>query len=267
MRLSSTIPAQKQIGIGLALVMSVGFVSFVFSFLGTILAGALVGMMAGSNPRWRWQFLPVSLVFPGVMIATLHVTRTELTWRENAGLPLVCLGVFWVTFVMTRALLRLEARQASPGSPSAAAASPKPAGAASERTPVLRAYDVSAAGPGLEELDGTWLRETTAPDGKPCRKIIEVAHRQVALSLVDRAGKVRFLAKGDLAVEQLGAFKTVKVSHCETDPSGFCAEKLGLPGKWLYRIVDDKLTVAVDFEETAPGRQPLVETYVRSRER
>ena len=87
------------------------------------------------------------------------------------------------------------------------------------------------------------------------------------MSLIDRAGKVRFLAKGDLALEKFGTFKMVKISHRETGPSGFSAEELGLPGKWIYRVVGDNLTVAADFEETVAGRQPIMETYVKSRER
>ena len=87
------------------------------------------------------------------------------------------------------------------------------------------------------------------------------------MSLIDRAGKVRFLAKGDLALEKFGTFKMAKVSHRETGPAGFSAEELGLPGKWIYRVVGDNLTVAADFEETVAGRQPIMETYVKSRER
>ena len=87
------------------------------------------------------------------------------------------------------------------------------------------------------------------------------------MSLIDRAGKVRFLAKGDLTLETLGAFKMVTVSPRETGPSGFSANEMGLPGKWVYRVAGDNLTVAVDLEETVAGRPPVMETYVKSRER
>jgi hypothetical protein len=68
-----------------------------------------------------------------------------------------------------------------------------------------------------------------------------------------------------LALEKFGALKMVKVSHRETGPAGFSAAELGLPGKWIYRVVGNNLTVAMDFEETVAGRQPIMETYVKTR--
>ena len=69
MRPLSTSAAGEQIGIGIALVFFVTLVTFVFSFLGTILAGALVGMMVGFARQWKWQFILVSLVFPAALMA------------------------------------------------------------------------------------------------------------------------------------------------------------------------------------------------------
>lgn len=258
--------AGKQVGVGLTLVISVALVTFVFSFLGTILAAALVGMMVGFARQWRWQFVLISLAFPAALIASMQFSRSAVSLRETLSLSSVGFGTFWVTCILTRGLAWLE-RQSAPASPSEAA-NPSPAPTTNRRPEAIAAEATPAVArdAALTELQGTWLCESTAPDGKPCKKVIEVNQQELALRLVDRAGKVRVLARGDLAVEKLGAFKTVKVTHRESDPSGFWAEELGLPGRWLYRVVDDKLTVAMDFEETAADREPLLETYVRSRE-
>lgn len=272
MRPSSTSVAGRQIGIGIAIALFVTLVTFVFSFLGTILAGALVGMMVGFSKKWSWQFIALSLVFPASLIASMHVSKNAVSLRESFALSLVCFGAFWGTCLLTRGLALLERRQARPSAERAATRSEPEqepnldpeAMARAVNSAVRRQFSGDAR---LGELQGTWLRETTAPDGKPCRKVIEIAHEELALSLIDRAGKVRFFAKGDLAAETVGAFKMVKVSHRETGSSGFSAGELGLPGKWIYRVVGDNLTVAVDFEETAAGRRPIMETYVRSRER
>ena len=266
MRPLSTSAAGEQIGIGIALVFFVTLVTFVFSFLGTILAGALVGMMVGFARQWKWQFILVSLVFPAALMASMHVSKNTVSLRDSLSLSLVCFGVFWLTCLLTRGVALLEKREARPSGERARLQSkPEPeakVSAASSRVPARPSGDSS-----LGELQGTWTRETTAPDGKPCKKVIEIAHEELALSLIDRAGKVRFLAKGDLALEKFGPFKLAKVSPRETGPSGFSAEELGLPGKWIYRVAGDHLTVAVDLEETVAGRQPIMETYVKSRER
>jgi len=266
----------RQIGIGVVLVSFVTLVTFVFSFLGTILAGAMVGMMVGFNQRWRWQFLLISLVFPAALMASMPVAQGKL--HDSAWLATVCFGVFWATYLLTRGLSYLEKRERPATNESASvrdvlrpgSAPNQTAGASAEIAPRVLASEADpepACDPGLGELQGIWLCESTAPDGKRCKKVIEVAHQELALSLIDRAGKVRFLAKGDLTLEKLGAFKTVKVAHRESGPSGISAEELGLPDKWLYRVVGDRLTLAADFEESAAGREPLVETYVKSRER
>jgi len=272
----STSAAGKPIGIGILLVSFVALVTFVFSFVGTILCGALVGMMVGFNRQWRWPFVLVSLVFPATLLASLHVSKTDLTLRENVLLSLVCFGAFWVTYLLTRGLSYFEQQ----GARVAAAARDAASGAGAERGPLARAgppigsLAAASAGPleprealGLAELQGTWSRETAAPDGKPCKKVIEIARAALALSLIDRTGKVRFLARGDATLEMVGTFKMVKVSHWETRPSAFPDGELGLPNRWIYRVVGDRLTVAMDFEETAGGRQPLVETYVKNRDR
>jgi hypothetical protein len=273
---ASTSAAGRQIGIGILLVSFVTLVTFVFSFVGTILCGALVGMMVGFSQQWRWRFVLISLVFPVALLASLHVSKADLSVHDNALLALVCFGAFWGTYLLTRGLSYLERKGARPpAAPSLtaaktlAAAESKPAACdPSDSTAVIAASPVAVQAPqstGLEELQGTWWREASAPDGKPCRKVIEIAREGLALSLVDRAGKVRFLARGDATLEMVGTFKMVKVSHWETRPSAFPDGELGLPDKWIYRVLGDNLTVAVDFEEAAAGRKPLVETYVKSR--
>jgi len=196
----------------------------------------------------------------------MHISKNAVSLRDSLSLSLVCFGVFWLTCLLTRGVALLERREARPSGERAGARS-KP-GQAAKASAARLAVPIKPPGdPSLDELQGIWTRETTAPDGKPCKKVIEIAHEELALSLIDRAGKVRFLAKGDLALEKLGTFKLAKVSPRETGPSGFSAEELGLPGKWIYRGAGDHLTVAVDLEETVAGRQPIMETYVKSRER
>ncbi len=266
MTCSCTSAAAKQIGIGIALVFFVTLVTFVFSFLGTILMGALVGMMVGFARQWRWQFVLVSLVFPAALMASMHVSKNSVSLRDSLSLSSVCFGVFWLTCALTRAVALLEKREPYP-SAEQVRLQPNPESATNTRAAALTVPPKPPRDSNLDELQGTWMRETVAPDGKPCKKVIEIAHEELALSLIDRAGKVRFLARGDLALEKFGTFKMVRVSPWETGPSGFSAEELGLPGKWIYRVVGDSLTVAADFEETVPGRQPMMETYVKSRER
>ena len=269
MNFSSMNSAGRQIVLGVLLVSFVTLITFAFSFLGTLLAGAMVGMMAGFAKQWRWQFLLVSLVFPAALLASMHVAKGNL--HDSARLAAVCFGDFWATYLVTRSLFYLE-KQGAPAAKAPAAANrvalPNVAvHPAAPRLPVPQATLPLVGDPDLRELQGRWSREATAPDGKPCRKVIEVDHQALALSLIDRAGKVRFVTKGDVTVEKLGTFKMVKVTPRQTGAAGFSAQAVGLPGQWLYRVVDDKLTVALDLEDRAAGREPVLETYVKIEDR
>jgi hypothetical protein len=192
-------------------------------------------------------------------------------------LPIVCFGAFWLTYLLTCAMLCFEKQDAPvPGVPAAVPAVPTeksdPGRAAN-----ARAMDASIATPlavlagllcepGLDELQGTWLRETSAPDGQPCRKVIEVVRDKFALSVVDSRGQVRFLSKGVVRLQKIGPFKMLKVSDSDPDRTVVSAEQPDLRRTWIYRVGGSTLTVASNFEETAGGEAPTVESYVKTRD-
>ncbi len=275
MKTISASAAGKQIGLGVALVFSVTLATLLFNFLGTIACAALVGMMLGANRRWRWHIIFVSLVFPAVIAAFLQASKTDLTLKQEILLPIVCFGAFWLTYLLTCATLCFEKQDASvPGVPAAAQAVPAEKSEPG-RAAKVRAVDPSSATPasvpvgllcepGLEELQGTWLRETSAPDGQPCRKVIEIVRDKFALSIVGSHGQVRFLSNGVVRLQSAGPFKMLNVSN--PDRSAASAVPPDLPRTWIYRVAGSTLTVAANFEEAARGGAPTVESYVRTRD-
>ena len=272
----STSPAGRSLGLGFLLVSSVTLITFVFSFLGTILCGAVVGMMAGSSRRWRWSFLPVSLVFPGAMIASLQVSKSELAGRESVWLPVVCFGIFWITYLLTLALLHFE----KPGEPLSAQAAPRQAQGAIPAAPekgadetadgrhIEDAAPATAGGPppepAWEELQGTWTSETTGPDGCLCRKVFEVTRANLVLSRLDLDGQVRLLCRGAAKLEQLGPFKVLKVLGPQPGSPAASTGESGCPWTWIYRVSGPTLALASNLEETARGGDPAIELFVRN---
>ena len=260
----------RHIGIGVALIFSVALVTMLFNFLGTVTCGALVGMMAGVTRRWRWQIILVSLIFPAVMLGFMCFTKTDLTSRQSTVLPLICLGAFWLTYLLTCALACLEKRE-MPSPSESAATSPartvtrESAAAVNSRreTDGKSVETESVCEPGLDELQGTWMYESCAVNGKSLKKVIEVTCDRLALSVLDHDGKVRLIGRGRVRVERLGPVKILSVVDPAAEPSLNSDERSELPRTWVYKVAGRALTLASNLEETAASREPTIETYVK----
>ena len=267
--------AGRNIGVGVALVFFVTLVTFVFSFLGTILCGAVVGMMVGSTKCWRWRFVLVSLVFPAAILASLHVRKSDLALRDSFLMSAVCFGVFWLTYFLAFGLFYLEkpAGRSSAGLAAKEEATAKQSQRArvenagvdtSAAAAPLRATTASLAEPGLAELQGTWARETTAPDGRPCKAVIEFARGELALRIVGFDGQVRSVLRSDVKLERHDGVKILKVIGPQAESLPVFSDRFSLPCIWVYRVAHHTLTIAWNFEETARGPEPTIETYVKA---
>lgn len=183
----------RQIGVGIVLVTFVCLVTFMFSFLGTILCAALFGMMVGFSRKWKWQFVLISLLFPAVLLASLHVSssQSELSWPESLRLASVCFGTFWATYLATRGVFLLEGGGREPSSATLETGRLNQA-----RQPAAASWHELDIG----ELQGAWSQEVTLPAGRTVRKVIKVDHNELTMSLVGEDGETQLLAKGELQV-------------------------------------------------------------------
>lgn len=190
MNFVSTKIVLQQIVLWCVLAAIVALLTLLFTVLGTITCAVVMGMMmAAIRPR-PLRSLPISLVFPVVIVAMAHFAKVELPGRQKIVLPALCFTVFWVIYFATWALMRFESRH--PSSPPVANA---------ETAPSLGAELGPAAGElRLEDLQGKWRCET-GPGGNSHTRVIEVAGRHLSLRLVAADGQARLLAEADLNLE------------------------------------------------------------------
>src|SRR5262245_14882401 len=87
------------------IILFTGLLTLIFSFLGAFFCAGLAGMMVGSAKLPRWPSLALSLTFPAVLVTLLRTGGTELPSRQIMLLSLVCLGTFWVTWLLVRAVV------------------------------------------------------------------------------------------------------------------------------------------------------------------
>jgi hypothetical protein len=249
--------AGRQIGLAMVLVLSAALATLLFSFLGTITCSALVGMMLGATQRWQWRVILVSLVFPSVMAAFLHFSKTDLTDKQMVLLPIVCFDSFWLTYLATSVLLRFEKRSESATStPVVDCAAPRaqPAGE-------LAAHQFQVES-GLAELQGTWEQIALGQAEPPSCKRLEFVRDQIAVSRV-AGGQAQRVAVGTVRLEKAGPFSVLRLLHAQTDGSGVASGRGGLPPAWIYRVVGPTLVLAANFEQAAVGGPPALETYAR----
>jgi hypothetical protein len=197
MSVSTANTVGRQAGLAAVLAVFVCLVTFTFSFLGTILCAALFGMMVGFGRKWSWQAVAISLLFPGALLASLHVfsSKSELSWLDGARLASVCFGTFWVTCLATRGLLLLE------GAPREAPAARRPAAPAAGDTAAAAVawHEVQ-----IGELQGVWSQEVPSADGRASRRVLKVEGRELTVSRVGENGRPQSLGKGQLQLVKLG---------------------------------------------------------------
>lgn len=172
-----------RLGVWCALVGVTVLLTVLFSFLGNLTCAVLSGMILGAARQWRWHALPVSLVFPAVILLLSHYSKLELPPGKVYLIALVCGAAFWGVYGMAFGLSFLEKKP------------DVPAGGASETAPcVPREFRLAA-------LRGSWTCEDAVTNGaRQCKKL-QIEDGKFALTVVERGGQVRVVAQGAVSVD------------------------------------------------------------------
>jgi prepilin signal peptidase PulO-like enzyme (type II secretory pathway) len=195
--------AVQQVGLWCVLVMVVVLLTLLFTILGTITCAVLVGMMMAAVSHRRWQTIPVSLVFPGVILGMAQAAKVELFGLQRVLLPALCFGAFWLMYLSTSALIRFERRSDTFDGESPVLTHTDET--ATEPARVSERSDDKSPAPGdlrLEALQGKWSCETAGPNGETQKRMLEVVGSNLLLSSVDARGEKRLLARAELELRR-----------------------------------------------------------------
>ena len=184
----------RQAGIGFVLAVFVALVTFMFSFLGTILCAAMFGMMVGFVKKWKWQFILISFLFPALLLASFSVSKSksELLPHECYGLAAVGFGTFWVTYLATRGLFLLEGRTARPV-----------AERISGQSRTVPTDELARPDLDIEDLHGAWLEDIQQRSGDRPRRMIRIHDQELTMSHVGEDGQSRTVARVRLQLAKL----------------------------------------------------------------
>lgn len=191
------------------LVGAVVLLTLLFTVLGTITCAVLSGMMMASVSHRRWQTLPVSLVFPAVVVAMIHLAKVDLAGARRVVLPVLCFSAFWLSYGMTLLLARYERRTAGASAPPALVPLPSETKVPTVERPAAAAPDPSVlpvppAPLALEALQGQWHREAGGPHGAREKRLLEIAGTRARLRVIDSRGDVRLVGEAELTLRPGG---------------------------------------------------------------
>ena len=218
----SVMTGVKRAGLWCALVVVVLLFTLVFNFLGTLTTAVLAGMMAGALGRFCWEIIPVSLVFPGVLMALGQAAKSDLDLRQRISLAGLCCGAFWAAHIFTFLLMRLE-KKSAPALPGGATHAPVPE--ARELPPQEEGSRVNgptgttmteapepAPSVSLLEFEGRWVCEMPGSDGQSATRQLEIGDGQFALKITRSGECPRLVARGRVRMDTPAAASTLVIS-------------------------------------------------------
>jgi len=204
-----------------AIAFFVSLLTFIFSFLGTIFCAALAGMMLGAFKNLRWQSVPVSFLFPAVIVAVLRATRAELAANQILVLAACAFGAFWLTYVAAAFLLAFE-KKPQPTLAATPVQHPAHGAILREPEPEPPAHFPSDGRPALcirpeaelslGALEGKWLFETRTNHQVCPEKVLEFRDHTMVLSVNERGGRVSLVAQCRVELDGHGEHRTGTVT-------------------------------------------------------
>jgi len=171
------------IGVWFALLGVTVLLTVLFNFLGNLTCAVLTGLILGIAGRWRWHAIPISLVFPAVILGLSHYARLELPPGRVRLVALVCGAAFWGVYGLAFGLHFLEQKPDVP--PGVATET------AVEVKPEFR----------LATLRGSWSCEESAPSGSTQSKSLQIESGRFTLTVSQRGGRRRVIAQGEVSVD------------------------------------------------------------------
>ena len=127
---------------------------------------------------------------------------------------------------------------------------------------ILTAIALAAFFPGtvfaddLQELSGKWTVKKTNAEGQAYSQVIEITKDKFTFSISNSDDRVVFFAKGDIQLQKLGPFNSIKFKNMKIGASSEDTQPFDEDRDSIYQLTDGTLTLASNFDakrEQAPS--------------
>jgi hypothetical protein len=101
----------------------------------------------------------------------------------------------------------------------------------------------------LEDLAGKWSAKKTNDQGQKYTQTIEVKKDKFTFKIVDADDKVVLIAKGDVKIEKLGPFKSIKFSNIQAGSKADELEAIDDDRVCIYTLSGNSFSLASNFDK------------------
>ena len=124
------------------------------------------------------------------------------------------------------------------------------------------AFGAKAFAGDLEDLAGKWSVNKTNESGQAYSQVIEFKKDKFTFKIAG-GGKVFLYAQGDVKVDKLGPFMSIKFFNIKAGQTADDLQAVDDDRMIIYRLQDNKLTVANNFDKER-DQAPAAEVYTKS---
>ena len=117
-------------------------------------------------------------------------------------------------------------------------------------------------GDDLENLSGRWLSKKTIDDGRTITQTIEIKKDKLTFEIKNKDGKAILYAEGNIKLETLGSFKTMKVFDIKAGESAAETESVDGNRTSIYQFSGGTWTLASNFDAVR-DEKPSVDVYTK----
>ena len=126
---------------------------------------------------------------------------------------------------------------------------------------ILSGYTVSAADD-LTALTGKWSTKKTNDQGEKYTQTLEIKKDKFVFQILDGANQVTLSAEGDIKLEKLGPFNSIRFFHIRAGSSS-SLEDVDDEYVSVYVLDDDNWTMASNFDKQRDQQKPTADVYRR----
>jgi hypothetical protein len=126
---------------------------------------------------------------------------------------------------------------------------------------LLLFVDCSAFAGDLEDLAGKWSVKKTN-DGQTFTQTIEIKKDKFIFSIKGADGKLVLYAKGDVKIENLGPFRSIKFFSIQAGSSANDLESVDDDHNCVYTLSGGTLNLASNFDKER-DKGPVLDGYTR----
>jgi hypothetical protein len=128
---------------------------------------------------------------------------------------------------------------------------------------MLIVFGCSAFGGELEDLAGKWSVKKTNANGQAYSQVLEFKKEKFVFKMVGSEEKVFLHAEGDVKLEKLGPFKSIKFFNIKAGASADELESVDDDRTSIYILDGSTITLASNFDKER-DKGPGIEVYTKA---